>query len=45
LCGELRIVLIVSGPERDEQGMQSMILNKNTIESFALLLIQMCHML
>jgi len=33
------------GPERDEQGMQSMILNKNTIESFALLLIQMCHML
>jgi len=33
------------GPERDEQGKQSMILSKNTIDCFALLLIQMCHML
>ena len=41
----LRLVLIVSGPERDEQGKPSMILSKNTIESFALLLILMCYML
>jgi len=34
----LRLVLIVLRTERDE-GKQSMILNKNTIESFALLLI------
>jgi len=35
----LRLVLIVLRTERDEEGKQSMILNKNTIESFALLLI------
>ena len=28
LCGGLRLVLIVSGPDRDEQGKHSIILNK-----------------